>query len=448
MARYFNDFETNWALGRLGSPEVSLASGDAPSGSITVDGEFYNPAIEAIVCTDMPTLTEADLPIDINTMMCSDSEDPNHGWGLVCYDINTFNWLVIAFHYGAAKTLNVNVMTGAADARGHPWTLPANTWRNVRLRIEANNRVKAKSWPIYSKEPGYWMVDMALSPSIPSGWEMWPMFTSFNYSGTRHLYVNHISIATKGDEPIMPHNFIKRFPAFFAADEDVLWREIDPYYKDSGVWKPIQQGWYKYGGDWLGIYKRVPELGTAMEGGYFGGQIILDGTLYNLIVAPKSGGENSSLRWKTSNTADGVAASWEDGWANTVALNNSAHPAAQWCRSLSIGGYSDWYLPSPFELELLYHNLKPTTSANYVDAGYNLISEPPRYHYGGTNWPTQTTVNAFKSGGAQAFEVADYWSSREVTNETGSYTSFQTGQYMQDGKSQYKRVRAVRKVPA
>jgi hypothetical protein len=31
-----------------------------------------------------------------------------------------------------------------------------------------------------------------------------------------------------------------------------------------------------------------------------------------------------------------------DGWANSEAMNNGSHPAAQFCCGLIIGGYDDW----------------------------------------------------------------------------------------------------------
>ena len=45
--------------------------------------------------------------------------------------------------------------------------------------------------------------------------------------------------------------------------------------------------------------------GDVYEGGFFAGQISTAGNGvadYNLVIAPKSSGENSSKQWKTSNT--------------------------------------------------------------------------------------------------------------------------------------------------
>jgi hypothetical protein len=50
----------------------------------------------------------------------------------------------------------------------------------------------------------------------------------------------------------------------------------------------------------------VPAIGEPFEGGFFAGQISTAGNGvadYNLVIAPKSSGENSSKQWKTSNTS-------------------------------------------------------------------------------------------------------------------------------------------------
>jgi hypothetical protein len=50
----------------------------------------------------------------------------------------------------------------------------------------------------------------------------------------------------------------------------------------------------------------LPDIGAAFGGGFFAGQISTAGNGiadYNLVIAPKSSGENSSKQWKTSNTS-------------------------------------------------------------------------------------------------------------------------------------------------
>lgn len=61
-----------------------------------------------------------------------------------------------------------------------------------------------------------------------------------------------------------------------------------------------------------------------------------------------------------------------------AAGDNTAYPAAHWCNDLTIGGYTDWYLPARDELELAWRNLKPVSEGNYTTA--NRSSSPtPNY---------------------------------------------------------------------
>lgn len=91
-------------------------------------------------------------------------------------------------------------------------------------------------------------------------------------------------------------------------------------------------------------------IGKFWNGGYIIG--ILNNFVY--IVSPKS--TETSLRWKTTNTATTGTSSLSDGLTNTNNMNNSSHPAAQYTRSLTTNGYSDWFLPARNELALLIQN--------------------------------------------------------------------------------------------
>lgn len=102
--------------------------------------------------------------------------------------------------------------------------------------------------------------------------------------------------------------------------------------------------------------------GTPFGGGLYAGQIKEDdGKTYAIIVAPKAqGGEASgTLVWKTTQTTTTGTDSLNNGFNNTaamVAAGISLHPAAQFCKGLSINGYTDWYLPAKDELNLIYTN--------------------------------------------------------------------------------------------
>ena len=129
------------------------------------------------------------------------------------------------------------------------------------------------------------------------------------------------------------------------------------------------------GGQYNGV-SSVPTAtmvaGTQAGGGYLAGYIMVSSVKYALIVAPKATGENvNKMQWKTSQTTTSGTQSVNDGWANTNAMNNSTHPAAQWTRGLNIGGFTDWYLPAKAELEICYRSFKPTTDANSTGSGAN-----------------------------------------------------------------------------
>jgi hypothetical protein len=127
--------------------------------------------------------------------------------------------------------------------------------------------------------------------------------------------------------------------------------------------------WYSFSPSghefWCWSYRRT--LARPIEGGFFAGQISTAGTGvadYNLVIAPKSSGENSSKQWKTSNTSTAGTSSVIDGPTNSANMNDASHPAAQFCEGLTIGTFSDWYMPAQNELEVCYFNLKPTTTSN------------------------------------------------------------------------------------
>jgi hypothetical protein len=93
----------------------------------------------------------------------------------------------------------------------------------------------------------------------------------------------------------------------------------------------------------------LPAIGSSFQGGYYAGLIshTANGVeTHALIISPKAVGSALNLAWKTANTATTGTTSVFDGWANGEAMNNASHLAAQFCRSLNIGGYDDWYLPA------------------------------------------------------------------------------------------------------
>ena len=199
---------------------------------------------------------------------------------------------------------------------------------------------------------------------------------------------------------------------------------------------------------------------------------------FRVIVAPKSSGENTSKQYKNANTdAPPATGTYTEGLKATLAMvadgNSTVYPAAHYCNDLSIGGYSDWYLPARDELELIYRNLKPDTNNNYTvtdrqnsptpnytnlgsigtggtSHGLNYNSDPQGVAYTAGS-PAQTSAAAFQSGGAEAmgFGFITYWSSTEYNTTIAwnqyYWTSFPGRQQGGNSKTDSFYVRAVRR---
>ena len=134
----------------------------------------------------------------------------------------------------------------------------------------------------------------------------------------------------------------------------------------------------------------LPAIGSAYEGGFFAGQIEQSGTKYNLVIGPVSSAQ-STKQFKTTNTATTGTTSDIDGPTNSSNMNNASHPAAEFCEGLTIGGFSDCYMPARNELEVCYFNLKPTTASNDVGSGINPNSVPARASEYTAGTPAQTS---------------------------------------------------------
>jgi hypothetical protein len=188
-------------------------------------------------------------------------------------------------------------------------------------------------------------------------------------------------------------------------------------------------------------------IGTPCEGGFYAGRIIIAGTVYGLVVAPKDGGETEG-RWLAAGVRVAGADSYCDGLVNSIAMAEAGSELAQWARGLRIGGCDDWYLPSQDELELLYRAFKPTTETNtlYGRSGLNASAVPPTFPYS-LELPAQTDVADFAEGGAQAFADEWYWSSTQHAAFGGCAWSQDFGYGNQSSyfKSAKLRARAVRR---
>ena len=171
---------------------------------------------------------------------------------------------------------------------------------------------------------------------------------------------------------------------------------------------------------------------------------------YRVIVAPKSSGENTSRQLKTNTSTPAPAACWTltEGLKSTLAMvadgSSSVYQAAHFCNDLTIGGYSDWYLPARDEIELMWRNLKPITDNNAVSSsrpsiptlnytnlgsigtgssyGLNYNSYPQGAAYTTTD-PGRTSAVAFQIGGAEVIGGGNdrYWASTVYSTTTGWY---------------------------
>ena len=181
-------------------------------------------------------------------------------------------------------------------------------------------------------------------------------------------------------------------------------------------------------------------IGTATQGGYFGGIINVNGTHKGIIWAPKQEGQIKSRLLPGRSSIEG-AGSPNDCQANMKALIEAGSPAALKIAELNINGFQDWVIPSRDVLELGYRHFKPTSYENYCTwrDGENSNSVPP-------GWiPAQTSLDAFKDGGDESFEEAWYWTSTVLPGGKAAFIQhFNNGYQDYDYLSAECRVRAVR----
>lgn len=210
----------------------------------------------------------------------------------------------------------------------------------------------------------------------------------------------------------------------------------------------------------------IPEVpGTPFGGGYYVGQMDYGAQKYAIVVAPKSqGGEFGPAAWGTHPGAGEGSyplppLSPLDGYQNTQNIVNSdlvTCPGAEYCNSLTINGYNDWYMPSPYELNLLYWMLKPTNQPNKTTSDRALEDNPfadPPLSGVTTVYPERSASPLFR-GGAESFTadtMVPYWSSMctrpPATGFRAHSIRFSDGDTGYESASNNGRVRAIRRVP-
>jgi hypothetical protein len=131
--------------------------------------------------------------------------------------------------------------------------------------------------------------------------------------------------------------------------------------------------------------------------------------------------------------------------ADDVSTGVQNHPAAQFCANLSIGGYTDWYLPARAELDIAYFNLKPGTASNNTSAGINSYSVPTRtLAYAASN-PAQTSVALFNTS-SEGFVTSFHWVSDQFSATSAYFVNMLNGQLSAQPKTTGFRVRAFRRI--
>lgn len=203
----------------------------------------------------------------------------------------------------------------------------------------------------------------------------------------------------------------------------------------------------------------LPSIGDSYRGGYYAGAISHTANgiaTHALVVAPRNPGASgtgyptgTTYKWANSATYTN-ATSLFNGKQNMdtlVGLGISNFPAANFCYGLSIDGYTDWYLPSPYELAIAYYYLKPGTGGNNTAYGANDFAVPVRTSNYTASDPPQTSVSIFKAGGSEAFVQSNHLSSFESGLSTIQRIDFGYGGVGSTFKTSAGIIRAFRQVP-
>lgn len=172
--------------------------------------------------------------------------------------------------------------------------------------------------------------------------------------------------------------------------------------------------------DFASIDPGVPALGTLGSGGIYIGQF--DYTVaqqtpgshrrYGLILSPITGGESTTLAWRSTPTATNCPDMYY-GQANTTIMEalGAASPAGAFCTAENtavLGGFSDWYIPTYYEMGILY------TNRAYIPGGQELSN-------------------------------ANYWTSYCANNTNGSSYNPTTNAYATQAQNTANKVRLIRR---
>lgn len=110
-------------------------------------------------------------------------------------------------------------------------------------------------------------------------------------------------------------------------------------------------------------------IGQSYQGGII---FYIDGTLSHGLVCATAD-QASGISWGCLGMSIGTSTSIGTGLANTIAIVSNCPTtttAARICYDLVLNGYSDWYMPSYYELNLMYSNLKAFGLGNFSNTYY------------------------------------------------------------------------------
>lgn len=186
----------------------------------------------------------------------------------------------------------------------------------------------------------------------------------------------------------------------------------------------------------------LPGAFVAEKGGFFVGVVIVDDKHRAVYLAPKA----TEFKGPWAPKYESIPAAHPSfGLSNTMAMAAADSEIAKKVLALDVNGHKDWYIPARDELELVYRFLKPGDAENacWFRDGENANSVPAGQKYT-ESFPAQTTVDAFRTGAAEAMEEGWYWSSTQYSAYGAFVQDFSDGYQFNLSKDGYWRVRAVR----
>lgn len=189
----------------------------------------------------------------------------------------------------------------------------------------------------------------------------------------------------------------------------------------------------------------LPQRGAPLGGGFYTAEFQINGLFFAMVTA----GKEAEIKGEWGKYGEKIegAASFVDGLANTEAMAAAGLEIAITVRAMRFGGQDDWAIPARNQQEAQHRRFKPTTRKNYCSYldGYNPDSVPAGELYTPEN-PLQTTIEAFREGGAEAFEAGWYLSSTQYSANYAFIQGFHDGHQHYYRKDRSYRVRPVRMI--